>query len=363
MNKFEVTLSRCVLDKLHIYNTLETLCDAIVVSQEKHAECEFLQQFSKEEVVYEYHFHLFLSLVDKYTIEELRPVIAINLGGGEAYEGSIHISALRSTRSWLKYITKEDPTPAFRGVDASEFHFSYKMAAYIRQNRDYNPTDSFIRQHPNYGRITSVAHARHWGDRDRSIMSENFKNMTLKYNLDVEWVNELWTFFFNLKNKKTDSRNKRHVLVSGHTGVGKSMVVKQLLSEFELWPGCVRLPCGTRPFEFSEIDTSTQVAYADDIGEDYLSVHRQQILQLLDGGYLSIDPKYSQVRSFDCKCIFVVCSNYNNLIENDSALRRRFLHIQARGDNGLIQTSEENIQEEAQVISSSEEFSEGLPEV
>ncbi len=318
---FELTLAQCKLDKHHVYYALDELCLGLIVAQEVHHPCP---TFSEGQVERENHYHCYLQFEIGVTIEEIRPTIASTLGGGEAYEGSIHLSSLRNRVHWIKYCTKEDTTPLYRGVDASLFHFAYRMHDYICRNPKFNSLDVFIRQNIQYTNIIRKAHAEYHSDRTRKGLLET---RTVYPDVGVKWVREALEALYAGK----------HLLLWGDTGIGKSVTVKYFLEVKYQLQDVAYLPCGDNSFEFSQLDDNTCVAYADDINTDYLVKHRQCVLRLLDGGLCTINPKCDRIRQFTCKAQFIFASNYNCIECTDTAVLRRLCVIHAVG-NGFSET-------------------------
>lgn len=317
---FELTLSDCKLDKLHIYYSLEQLCNAIIVSQERHTRCPLLPESEHAG----FHFHCYLNTHSKWKYEALREVISVNLESDSAYEGSIHISTLRNKKHWIKYITKEDPCPAWRGVDTGDFHFSWKYNTYCTSNELFNGLDPFVRQNVQYSRIIRDSLNTLQEQRKVQSWSEHMvENKTVSYDEDIPWVQEVLQWW------QTGTQNG--LLIIGQTGVGKSLLIKQLL--IESGKRHIRLPCTNRIFEFSEVTNDCEIAFADDINMSYIDDHRQILLQLLDGGPLSIDPKCGPIRSICFRGKIILCTNFDIVL--DSALQRRIKVISAIQDGYL----------------------------
>lgn len=321
---YELTLSSCDLPKRHVFHSLEDYCQGILVSEEEHHPCPDL---AEGEVHGQTHFHCYLQLKVRSTIETLRPTVAISLGGGEPYEGSIHLSGLRNRNHWIKYCTKEDRSPLYRGVDTSLFHFSYKMYDYIRRNPVFDPLACFVRQHVQYTNIIRSAHQKFHADRTRKALLET---RTFYPDDRVEWVRKA------LETLHTG----KHLLLWGDTGCGKSVTVKWFLERKYSLENVCYLPCSDNSFEFSNLDDNSQVAYADDINRDYFDKHRQSLLRLLDGGLVTINPKCDRIRQFTCSAQFIFCSNYNCIECTDTAILRRLtvIHVSGNGFSEEIPT-------------------------
>lgn len=158
--------------------------------------------------------------------------------------------------------------------------------------------------------------------------------------LNVEWVQEAAQAY----------NEGKHLLISGQTGVGKSVLMRSLSA-----PNCasevVWLPCSISGFEFSGLSHTTRLAVADDINTEYFKTHHQSLLRLLDGGTVSINPKCQGIRQFYCTSRFLFCSNFEGLLDDDPALKRRIHEVSANGVQGFrektVQTGQtSSLQEE-----------------
>lgn len=262
------------------------------------------------------HVHCYLQLLVKSTIANLRPLVEQNVGLGEAYTGSIHLSSIKSRKSWIKYITKEDPLPAFRGVDTSLFHFAYRMHSFISSNSVFDSMAPFIRQNINYARLVEKSHTDYWANEMKKAVS---KTRRIVPDETVPWV----------RDGLEALRGGRHVLIEGETGLGKSVMSKWFAESKYNYEGVVMLPCSESGFEFSNVNHSSVLVIADDISAQYFVQHRQTLLRLLDGGLLSINPKCEQIRHFVCKAQFIFCTNFSDVIIGDAALNRRIQVIKS----------------------------------
>lgn len=323
VHDFELTLSQSPLAKLHIYYSLEAFCSKLIVAEECHGQS--VGDLGEEELLNAVpledgpgkHFHCYLRTNNKFTITELRQLCTEAIYASEIIQDSIHISTIRNAEHWIKYITKEDTCPAFKGVSSAHFHFAYRAYEYVARNRSFDENSAFIRQFPNYLRIIREMHTAYWLARNtRQLLKAA---ATFVPDMAVPWVSQAYDAM----------RQSKHVLLIGDTGLGKSILNKYYCTTNRNLEGVVYLPCDQSGFEFSQVDGNTAVAVADDISLEYIVKHRQQLLRLLDGGLVSINPKCSAVRSFNCKAQFIFCSNYYGLVENDPAFHRRVQVIYA----------------------------------
>lgn len=379
-NHFELTLAQCELPRLHVFNALDDFCSRLIVAREFHDD-------------FNYHLHCYLDTVDKLLIEELRDFVFVSVFGGEGLH-SIHISTLKNKNHWIKYITKEDTEPVYKGVDVSLFHFAYRSHHFIKTNRTFNYEHAFIRQHPNYQRIIKERHTEFWSN--HSAFAYDPITMSVIPDLDVPWVSEALSWIMgrfivakpvleldkigeaveNHRNpnyrdngiKFKISRQKAlwammdmeydcnflsnglqyaNLFIWGDTGVGKSVLAKWVSHHLDICE-VVWLPCGHTDFEFSQVGEQTKLIVAEDVDADWLKKHRQKVLTLADQGCVSINVKCGPIKNFISQASFIVCSNYEPVI--DEALARRFNIIEAR-QNGVKEVSQNGYEKAKKVRS------------
>ena len=315
---FGVTLAQSNLNKSHVYDILEIMCSRIVVSEEKHSDGGI-------------HFHLFmdtLDKLDKYTVEELYETIRDLLYLGEWEGESIRVEPMRSTRTWLIYITKEDESPLFKNVDEGVFSMSYKVMKYIRENREFCSYHVFVRTHMNMMKHIENMHREFW----TKAMLEEHQNEAVPVQPDirVSWVADF---------KDSVLINKRSIFCHGYSGVGKSLITRYICREFQAGE-ILYLPCGSTEFEFSDVAYKHKLIIAEDVSENYFEKHRQMLLQILNKMLISINKKCAPITTIKVRAQMIILSNYK--IVFDEALARRLKVIHANRDGFQEKLQEEN---------------------
>ena len=108
---FAITVIHTDIPKEHVFCSLEEFCDAILVAQEKN------------HIPSSWHHHIYMRTTERYHIEEIFTFVqeAYNNPSGD----HINVRTVRDTKKLLKYITKMDHEPLFKGLSDKEFHFSY----------------------------------------------------------------------------------------------------------------------------------------------------------------------------------------------------------------------------------------------
>lgn len=358
---FELTLAQCELSRLHVFNALDDFCSRLIVAREVHDDSNF-------------HLHCYLNTVDNLLIEELRDHVFVSVFGGEGLP-SIHISTLKNKNHWIKYITKEDTEPVYKNVDVSLFHFSYRSHYFIKTNRTFNYEHAFIRQHPNYQRIIKERHEQFWSN--RSAAAYNPITMSVIPDVNVQWVSQglSWIMPQYTVDKSSVERYKMqsalwammdveyescflgsgshysNLFVWGDTGVGKSVFAKWVSHHLDK-SEVVWLPCGHTDFEFSQVGEQTRLIVAEDVDADWLRKHRQKVLTIADKGCVGINVKCGPIKNFISQATFIVCSNYEPVI--DEALARRFFIIEAR-ENGVKEVSQNGYEKAQEVFKKDED--------
>jgi len=158
-------------------------------------------------------------------------------------------------------------------------------------------------------------HQKYWTQEQIKTMC---KEVQVVPDVEIAWAREA-----------LDKLNRgNHLLISGESGFGKSVVVKHFCS-LRGYQAVSFLPCELTGFEFSTLDSDSRIAVADDIGRTYFTTHRQTLIRLLDGGLVSTNPKCKAILSFVANIQFIFCSNYKDLLLEDTALRRRIIEVSA----------------------------------
>lgn len=329
---FELTLSQSSLCKAHVWSALEEFCSALVVAEEVHEDGGR-------------HFHVYMSLHEPARITELSETVRSNLYLDEEQE-SVHISTLRNTKHWIKYITKEDTDPLHKGVDTSGFHQSWRIFNFIRSSEVFDPLAPFVRQQPGLIKILERQHAHYWAGKYNRQFLKTVADCPAQPDYKVGWVSTVDLLV----------RRGISVYLWGISGCGKTVLGNTLLANL----GGISLPCGNTVWEFGEITSQTNLAVAADVGEDYLKHHRQTILRLLDHSMCVVNVKCGGMKTVYYKGSLLVCSNYP-FPEGDAALSRRFAVVECNGHNGvrfplpeIIQVKEEVPEDETIEIPSSD---------
>ena len=339
VSDFGVTLSQSTLDKYHVFYSLQEYCDEIVVAQEDHTSGGR-------------HYHCYIHTRDRQKIKELREWLADLLFFGQQAE-SIHIDALRNKRHWIKYCTKEDADPLYDGVDPGTFHQSYKIYEFCRSNEVFNPLAPFIRQNPGLSRIIQAAHTHYWNNIYKSRKPE----IPIDFDSRAEWVRIT-------RGGWADGRN---LVIYGVAGSGKTLLLRSLEYGDQTKKTVTHLPCTDSPFEFSEIESNTQVVLAGDVGSGYMTKHRAQLLRLCDKGPVAINVKCGPIKTVYFRGQVIIVSNVNlhDECKDDQALLRRFIWVQVRNKDAIqkkvqIKTEiPEDIPEEETIVISSDSEGEG----
>jgi len=257
----------------------------------------------------------------KYRIVELRELVGLNLFGDEmeTWE-SIHISTLRNPKHWIKYITKEDTEPMYKGVDVGGFHQAWKVWNYVSRHPDFNPMDSFIRQNPSLTKIIHAAHADYWTRKAVKTYNESLKDMPVLPDVKVAWVRESLDALMEGKN----------VFIHGRTGIGKTVLARYVSKFFN---EVIHLPCEKTAWEFGGLTTTCDLVIAGDVPCSWFDDHRTSLLRIADRTPLAVNVKAAGYKMIVPRCQLLVISNYEEYL--DPALQRRFTTICAK-DNGFL---------------------------
>ncbi|CAF1137006.1 unnamed protein product, partial [Brachionus calyciflorus] len=119
---FAVTVKYTTKSKSEVYNVLERICSRLLVSEESHFN-------------YESHHHIFIRAIDRLTTFQIfniinriydKPILITGpeLDLKEEING-VQVQTVRNETNYLKYITKSDCDPLFKGISESQLSFYY----------------------------------------------------------------------------------------------------------------------------------------------------------------------------------------------------------------------------------------------
>lgn len=330
-NIFELTLSRSSLNKEHVFYSLEGISKELIVSQEEHDDGRG------------HHFHVYCKTAKKLFVHEFTEAVIEAIFGEDQMGESVHTSTLKSKRSWVKYITKEDTTPMHKGVDTGDFHTSWKIHRFIERNRDWNPLHHFVRQNPGMHNIVKTMHTHYWNKNAEKVYRNEYRRISPDYS--VEWVSTLW-----------DLTYQKNIYLWGPTGTGKTVCVEQ----FTRYMKTTRLSCGNSQWEFGEIQDNTTMVIAGDAPADYMLTHREMLLQLADRRMVVINQKCGPIKTLRFVGTIIIVSNYSpaDIFSQHPELKRRFNEVHA-SEKGWTESQRPEVKTETDheeiIISSDEE--------
>jgi hypothetical protein len=110
-----------------------------------------------------YHLHAYLWFYELTTCDVVRKSI-------EWFDGTINILPLKSRKSWLKYITKEDDDPYFN-VPLSELSFRVRALNWARKERYFSVCHPFVVEHKHMYKYLEEFH-REARIQNRSVVRE-----------------------------------------------------------------------------------------------------------------------------------------------------------------------------------------------
>lgn len=200
---FAITHAQSEYTKDHVFFALETFAKSLVVAEEKHEDGAS-------------HLHVYLQTNEKFDFEELKVLFAEN------YLKFKDIQACRSTKTWVKYITKEDEEPVYMGISYSMFHFAYRSRRWAKETKEFSYRDPFVLQHTNQYKLLEKLHREHWGTK----IKRKFEPAVTYFNDWTKQVADYWNLWANGKGAKG---KRRCLFISGESNVGKTYFVQKYL--------------------------------------------------------------------------------------------------------------------------------------
>lgn len=221
---FFITVPHTNISKLHVFQSLEDLCLRLVVSQERHSDGS-------------YHHHIFMKGNHKFQVQEIEDMIRniYDIDVGHRTSDLFQVATVRNQKNALKYISKEDTAPLFKGVLASELTFAYRATTWARNTPNFAYSDPFVLQHPQYYRLLKEVHTSVHG-RDMRQEKRPLRKYEIAENEDLsDWERQV-VAFWNDWVEHGHSPKKPQLYLWGPSNTGKTTFITKLLTR------CINLP-------------------------------------------------------------------------------------------------------------------------
>lgn len=169
------------------------------------------------------HIHCYFKFIDRFNYCKLISFYT-DLFSSLDLNITVHVESVRSLRTYLRYITKEDVNPYFANVNANYFSFNYHCHKNLKSMDKWDPSHWFVVQHRNcYKYLEQLYYSIH----------SNYVN-TYSYiwpwvGLDVDWFYKFESWYVNFVSTKFYHK-KKHCYLWGISNAGKSTACRLLLS-------------------------------------------------------------------------------------------------------------------------------------
>lgn len=226
-------------------------------------------------------------------------------------EKGLNVQSCKSSKSWIRYITKEDKDAILFNVEVNECSLFYQTNYYARQMapRWNHP---FAVAHMNMGNVLN----RTW----REAHNE-YAELAICKLIPFPLPAEFYDFPWKLRAIRTINKylnhpvfKQPHLYIYGIPNTGKSTFVNDLI-ELMNWRPCFPLKFKS-PFWLGQVnDAMHHVLIFDDFQfEDYT---KSDMLNLLQGGWMSIQRKHEDAEEFRWRKPIIITSNvhWNDLAD------------------------------------------------
>lgn len=224
---FAITVSNVSVGKQHVFFGLESFCSKFLVSEEPHFNGNL-------------HHHIYMRTYEKFRIQEIRRMIY------EVYDieqlsheytdemretdrTGVLVGTCRSERSQLKYITKYDSEPLFKGINDNELSFYRSVLVWAQSTEEFDITHPFVLNNPNYYKLLEQVHKRMKSKLCnrrlqplRPLFNVNDRDNTNSWQKQVmDWWND-WTI-------NGYRHKKKQLYLWGESNTGKTTFIHKLL--------------------------------------------------------------------------------------------------------------------------------------
>jgi len=260
---FAITVKFVNISKQEAFDTLEEICDKILVAEEKHNFDSLL-----------YHHHIYMRTIESFTPIQIKNIISIcyhhhlnqntinridsqEIDWGPSFDDEkslIHVTTIKSEISYLKYITKEDCTPIKKGISDKMLSFYFQSIKWAMNTPNgYNPMDPYVLNHPQYHNLLSQVHSKV----QEQKLIDNKQSLRIIYwaqrEDEANWQDKIvhwWNDF--LLNGHT--HKKKQLYLYGASDVGKTTFVHNILKA-----------CANPPLTINENEDYDEYAYESQI--------------------------------------------------------------------------------------------------
>lgn len=289
------------------------------------------------------HVHVFLELVDKYFIDDVRQFFASVFD-----ECGLNVQSCKSKRSCVKYITKEDVEPV-TNIKLSDLHFNVRVHNWCKKALKFDCTDPFVVEHRFCYRYLN----RYYNDYQKKKYPV-FKGFSKCQDVKGDWAVVVCSWWNDAIEGFTVKR--KCLYLHGPTNVGKTTLIESLICRRNL--PFVFLP-GVGKFFMQGFDSTFHKLILFE--EFEIKYHVVAMLKrLLEGRKYAYPVKCEQDMIIEFKGPIIFVSNLNDIA--DAPLMTRLLFVSAQTPYYTQETfaipkkEVVAVEEVHEILSSSEEF-------
>jgi hypothetical protein len=182
----------------------------------------------KHKVKDEWHLHSFVRFKEPLNCVKVRELFLCF-----EISGSLDVQPCRSSRNWLKYITKEDEEPLFN-CPVDRLSFSFRAKFWASNTPTFSYRDPFVLEHWNKYKFLEKLHLE---ERERERTGKPFKFGVVEKGYSG-WHERLCNWF----NRRISGDEWRGLYLYGNSGVGKSTAIDQIFGLGEACPYYMPVP-------------------------------------------------------------------------------------------------------------------------
>lgn len=246
---FACTVPYTQVNKQQVFADLEEMCFKLLIAQENHFDGT------------RKHHHIYMRTKQKFTVANIKHVLKLvydlgddgqnssqsqpeqqqntmsNIDSTDFISGQIYVSTVRNEDQYVRYITKEDFDPLFKGLNDKKFSFGYQSTQWSTQSKKFHLGDTYVLNHANQYKFLRELHAE-----KQRLTQVNMKYKTVTYQrqnaLDspclpvydtVAWLHEVKDWWNDWIANGYEHK-KKQLYLYGPSNVGKTSFIHHLLS-------------------------------------------------------------------------------------------------------------------------------------
>ncbi|CAF1028365.1 unnamed protein product [Brachionus calyciflorus] len=283
--------------------------DVTLSSEEHDSQTSFINDTALQEEQHEWihcnsHIHIFAEFLEEYIVDFNK---CQRIMKWCAEEFVSNIEPCKSPRNAIKYVTKEDPNPILKNINADECSFHKRMMDWIKANPEYDLFDPFISARPNYYKLITMAHSDYYKKHPieievcRGLVASALDTNNNATKIQVkDWFNDCirnWRLKFPA------------LYLWGESNTGKTTIIFDWLLHNQVNEIQIFRPTRNCQFAWADFNARQHLVVVMDEFE-FSQYNLEEWKNIVEGRYTAVRVKGRSSKTIALKCPIIMISNY-----------------------------------------------------